>query len=351
MAIYRIYPEKDTFISSKPNLAGLYFNAGKDEIVEIGGYPDPSDPAIGRSSRALIQFSTSDINSTIANKISGPFSASINYYLATANEIPTNFDIKAHPISASWTEGVGKSDDSPINRTGASWKYRNAASDSWSNLGGDFLNTDTGSQSITGVSNLDLDIDVTSAIKAINTGSLTNNGFLVKLEDNYENYTSSSIHLKYFGKDTNTVFPPYLEFKWDDSIYTGSLTTLSTDVATIGIKNNKLKYQDSDKVRFRLAAKPKYPARSFVTSSIYSTNYKLPEQSYWAIKDEYSEEMIVDFDTEFTKISADSDSSYFDIYMETLQPERHYRLLVKTTLDGSTVVLDDKNIFKVVRNG
>ena len=40
MAVYRIFPEKDTYISSKPTVAGLYGNAGLDEIIELAGYPD-----------------------------------------------------------------------------------------------------------------------------------------------------------------------------------------------------------------------------------------------------------------------------------------------------------------------
>ena len=61
--------------------------------------------------------------------------------------------------------------------------------------------------------------------------------------------------------------------------------------------------------------------------------------------------MVIDFDTTYTKVSADNTGAYFDIYMDTLQPERYYRLLVKTTLNGNTVVVDNKNIFKVTRNG
>ena len=351
MAIYRIYPEKDTFVSSDPNTAGLYSNFGKDEILEIGGYPDPSDPDTGRTNRALIQFNISEIKSTISNKVSGSYSASLNMYLASATEIPANFTIKAHPISASWTEGTGRDGDDPINRTGVSWKYRNIAADAWDNLGCDFLNEHTSSQAFTPSSDYDLNIDITSAVSASNSDTLDNYGMLLKLEDTYENYTSASIKLRYFGKDTNTIFPPYLEFKWNDSSNEGTLDELNTDIATISIKNHREEYIDSDKARFRLTAKPKYPTRTFSTSSVYLTNYALPTASYWGIKDEFSEEMIVDFDTEYTKLSKDSAGSYFDIYMNSLQPERFYRLLVKTTLDGSDVVIDNKNIFKVVRNG
>lgn len=351
MAVYRIYPEKDAFITSDPNTAGLYPNAGRDEILEIGGFPDSSDAAVGRTNRSLIQFKTSDITSTISNKVSGSYSASLHLYLANASEIPTSFSIKAHPISSSWTEGTGKSGDDPINRTGVSWKFKDAATTEWTSLGCDFLNTTTGSQNFTVDSNYDINLDLSAAVSAINAETLDNNGFLLKLEDSYENYLSSSIKLNYFGKDSNTIFPPYLEFKWDDSTYNSSLTELDSDIATVSIKNHKEKYIDSDTIRFNIFARPKYPTRTFTTSSIYLTNYKLPEESYWGIKDEFSDEMIIDFDTNYTKISANNDGSYFDVYMDSLQPERHYRLLIKTTLNNSTVVLDDKNIFKVVRNG
>jgi hypothetical protein len=61
--------------------------------------------------------------------------------------------------------------------------------------------------------------------------------------------------------------------------------------------------------------------------------------------------MVFDFDTTYTKISADNTSNYFDIYMDGLQPERYYRLLIKTEIDGSTSIVDTDQTFMVVRNG
>ena len=174
---------------------------------------------------------------------------------------------------------------------------------------------------------------------------------LLKINDDIENNLTASILLKYFSRDTNTVYPPYLEFKWDDSTYSSTLTELSTDIATIGIKNAKEKYNDSDSVRFRLSVRPKYPTRTFTTSSIYLTEFKLPTASYWGVKDEKTGEMVIDFDTSFTKLSADNTSNYFDVTMNSFHPERYYRLLVKTTVNDSTIVIDNKNIFKVTKHG
>jgi hypothetical protein len=370
MAVYRIFPEKDTFISTEVPTG----NAGKDEIIEIGGYADIADT--GETNRLLVQYSTSEIQDVLTSKIgAATYSASLHLYLADAYEIPVNYSLYAYPVSGTWDGGVGKFGDVPVNTTGVSWQYRLAGeTGAWTTAsfstgvtgsykagtvagGGTWYTGSAGinlefTQSHTLNSTNDVDINVTEAIKLFNSGTIGNNGFIVKLSNDLEYNTTSSIRLKYYGVDTNTIYPPFLEFKWDDSTYsTGSLTILSNSQAIVNLTNNKGKYVDNGKQRFRVSARPKYPVRSFTTSSAYLTNYALPSASYWGLKDENTEEMVVDFDTKFTKISCDSNGAFFDVYMDGLQPERYYRILVKTTLDGSTTVVDNQNVFKVVRNG
>ena len=349
MAVYRIFPEKDTFIFSEPTIAGTYGNAGKDEILEIGGYPDVNLQA--RSNRTLIQFRTTDITSTLNTKVTNLWSANLHLSLANAGELPQSYTLYAYPISQSWTNGTGKRDDEPVNTTGVTWKHLDALTTEWTTLGGDYITNISGSQTHGITSDHDVDIDITSIVDQQYSGSIANNGILLKLQDDLEQQTTSSINLKYFSSDTHTIYPPYLEFKWDDSTYSTNLAQLTTDIATISIKNHKEKYTDSDKVRFKLSARPKYPTRSFTTSSIYLTEYALPQESYWGIKDEFTDEMVIDFDSNYTKISANNSGCYFDVYMDTLQLERYYRLLVKTTLDNNTIVIDNQNIFKVTRHG
>ena len=68
----------------------------------------------------------------------------------------------------------------------------------------------------------------------------------------------------------------------------------------------------------------------------------------YSVKDLDTNETLIEFDPIFTKISCDSQSNYFDIYMNGLQPERYYKILIQTTVNGSTIVKDDNYYFKVI---
>ena len=377
MAIYRIFPEKDTFIYTEQ----LTSNAGKDEIIEIAGYPGTLD-GTGQASRILTKFSSEEIDDIILNKVTpaalNSMSSSIKLYLASATELPVEYTLYAYPVhtngSSDWDNGTGKFGDIPINSSGANWTYRKAnlqASWNTSNFtqyttasfiegkegGGNWYTASNGEsmeffQSHSMSSTHDMDINVTPAIKQMYSSDLENKGFIIKLQKEYEHSVDSAIKLKYFGKDTNTIYPPVLEFGWDDRVFDqGTLPLLDTDMSVIDVKNNRGEYADVGKQRFRITAKPQYPTRTFTTSSVYLNNYVLPSASYWGLRDENTEEMVIDFSTDFTKISCDPEGSFFDIYMDGLQPERFYRILVKTEIKGSDVVVDNRNIFKIVRNG
>ena len=57
---------------------------------------------------------------------------------------------------------------------------------------------------------------------------------------------------------------------------------------------------------------------------------------------------VVDFDSQYTQLSSDGNGNYFDVYMNGLEPERYYKILVQTTINSSTLVLDDNYYFKVI---
>ena len=200
MAIYRIYPEKDATILSKPNVAGVYGNAGLDEILELRSYPD--DDGIGRSSRILIKFSDNDISNALSSKISGSYSASLHMYLADAAQLPTAYTIETSPISKPWIQGTGKLGDTPINTTGVSWTVT-GGSTLWNTPGCDFLEgSKTTSQLFSLTADLDINLDVTGFINSVESKEIDNHGLIVKFNDNQENETTASINLKYFGSNS-----------------------------------------------------------------------------------------------------------------------------------------------------
>ena len=77
--------------------------------------------------------------------------------------------------------------------------------------------------------------------------------------------------------------------------------------------------------------------------------FKAGADCLYSIRDAYSEEEVIPFDTNYTRLSHDAESSFFKVYMNGLQPERYYRILIKhENLDGITIY-DDDYFFKVVR--
>jgi hypothetical protein len=61
-------------------------------------------------------------------------------------------------------------------------------------------------------------------------------------------------------------------------------------------------------------------------------------------------EVVVDFDSNYTKLSADTESNYFTLYTSGLEVNRFYKILIKTILpSGEEVIYTNENlIFKVV---
>ena len=182
-----------------------------------------------------------------------------------------------------------------------------------------------------------------------------NHGFLIKKPESIETNVSHSFgYLKYFSVDTHTIYPPTLTFKWDDSSfpdsYTGGLGSAGTTELDVSLYNIKKEYNQNDVAKMKIHVREKYPQRQFASSSNYLTNLYFATSSHYSIRDAHTEEEIIPFSHDYTKLSAQDDCMYFKIYMNGLQPERYYRVLFRhIDLQGNTTVYDDNYYFKVVR--
>ena len=142
----------------------------------------------------------------------------------------------------------------------------------------------------------------------------------------------------------------YLLFVFDFRIDNGDSSSdihPTTDFFASLDSNPGIFYSESVN-RFRVNVRPQFPVRIFQTASIDTTNYYLNSSSLYSVKDLDTNETVINFDNQFTKLSCDSSGNYFDLYMNGLEPERYYKILIQTTISGSTIVKDDNYIFKVV---
>jgi hypothetical protein len=377
MAVLKIFPEKDaTLYSLFPNM-----NTGLDEIVEatetVFAYSDPNP----QTSRFLIQFANEDLEAAFdpmpdAVYQSGSWNAKLQCFIATATGLSVTTSLDCFPVAQNWDMGTGRYLDEPISTDGCSWIWAGySGSTIWSAPVGatsSFTSSVpagggvwyTGSQYTSSVTfsyrtNKDINLDVTNTVRAWTTGSgsipttrLPNYGFILKQRLEFVDNKNYQPELKYFSVDTNTIYPPALQISWDDfSFNTGSNNTqtiLNTLPATITLAQNPGVFYSESINRFRINARPEYPIQVWQTESVYLNNFYLPTASYYAIKDLETNEYIIDFDPIYTKLSADATSSYFDMYMNFLQPERYYTILIQSTINGSTIVFNDQYYFKVI---
>lgn len=337
MSVRIIYPEKDASIYSEfPNK-----NTGIDEIIEIAAYEDlVSRP---QAARGLIKFPTNEVNS-ILNSISNPYNVYLKLFNATSYQVPSEFNLECYPVSQSWEMGLGRF--SNFNRnddTGVTWLNRNL-NQTWYITGSTFY-TNKVTQSFVYNDILDLNINLTSILES---GS---DGFLIKLSSSLERQPNSNLVLKYFSKDTHTIYPPRLEFRIEDQTFinTESASVIDNNEMVVSLKNNLSRFNnETEKYRFRINVRDLYPARSFQTSSLYLNNKILPSSSYWSLIDYNTNDIFVDFGNG-TEISADSEGSYFDIYLADFEPQRYYKILIKTNLqNGESLIIDNNFYFKLI---
>lgn len=379
MAVYKIFPEKDSTIYSQFPVK----NTGLDEILEASTFYDTVNSEV---SRFLIQFSQNEIDNLIADpsKISSSvFQANLRLFIANISGLNTDTTLEVYPISGSWNMGTGKFANEPETTNGCSWKFKlSSGSEAWStsnfsnkvtasfasnNPGGGTWYTGSGldldvtqSQVLSYANDKDIDINVTNTVLTWNSQStgqtgvgFNNDGFLIKQseEDEFREDLNFVTNIKYFSIDTHTIYPPQLEFKWDDFVYnTGSSTNtvINTSHLVTSLGNNMGTFYSGSVQKMRINVRPQFPRRVFQTASLYTTNHYLPTASFYAVKDLDTNEFVIDFDDTYTKISADDQSSFFTLYMNGLEPERYYQILIKTTVNGSTLILDNDYYFKVI---
>ena len=348
---------KDAFINSGSNqITGEDFkdkNTGQDEILEIKKVYWNRD--FDYPTRALIQFDVDEVESYISSSV---LPEDYKLYLKMwetkgTSGLSETYDIAAYPVSESWDEGVGKEADTPKTTEGVSWKYRKNREDAgeveWATGGGSYISSDEVTQSFS-LSSPDIEIDVTDIANKWFGGDNNNYGFLLRLSGSRETSTGSFEDLKFFSRQTNTIYSPKLELRWDDhSSATGDNTGSLTALDLSGEVENYLyqlhtreAYKENETVKFRFGARKRYIDKSFTTSiQTVSGSYFSEGSASYSIIDMATNESVVPFSA-YTSMSCDSVSPYFKQDLNGFEPNRAYKILVKVKHnDNQTLIYDD----------
>ena len=365
-------------------------NTGLDEILEINKEV-ADNGTVQNISRILIDFDYSYISQSIQ---SGKIPATAKYYLnlfdATSDEVEAEQNVFVYMVSGSaWKQGTGKLDHNPVTQDGVTYQYRDHENTTpWvtgsvlTDGGAWWTGSQGGQYKVSSSYQLtfdkkDLRVDVSDLVKNhIYSSSLfPNRGFLVKRESLYTGSSDFSYNpgsdttkdesssdrlgnLKYFGRETHTIYPPKLEVVWDDSSWsTGSLSPLtSTNLEQLKVyfKNLREEYKEKSVVKFRVVGRELYPTTAFDTTPAELTVKYLPSASaFYEVRDAETEEVIVPYGSG-SKISCDSTGNFFNIQMDGFQSERNYRFCIKVvsgsgTTDEQINFYDDGYEFRVVR--
>mgnify|MGYP003644080198 FL=1 len=385
MAYYSIFPEIDSTIYSHPDRT--FMNTGKDEILELVKERGTTNSR-HYPSRILIKFKNDEIKSVISDTIGsakfndGTTKANLQLTTVQPQTLTTILNIEAFAVSQSWHEGSGRYSNLPTSSNGVTWKFRdnNVTKSPWptssfqagttgSIISGSGLEKGggswytgsgfNGSQQFLNSDSLDINMDVTSIVQKHSASlfagdtyptGVTNNGFVIKHPDSVEENTSSSFgEMQYFSVDTHTIYPPKLCFKWDDSVHTKQSVSKKSGSLNVTLYKNKQEFNQNDEALLRIHVRDKYPNRTFSTTSNFLNVGYFTTSSFYSVRDAYTEEEVIPFDDNFTKMSADSEGMYFKLYMKGLQPERYYRILFKNKNNDGTTIYDDDYYFKVVR--
>ena len=382
-----IYPSADATLYESLST----YNTGLDEILEVGKRLSTSGSNL-LTSRALIKFDMNDITSALSK-----YNVDVNnckfmmkLYTTHAKNLPATYTIDANLVGDEWDNGTGFQNLDTAVTDGCCWDSPKSGSFFWtsgsqdqsitgtslyitgSGKGGSWLyqsgsgiySSSFYSQSFFNQPGLDvsesfdlrptdINMDVTGAIitwiSGSNNKTVPNNGFLLKFPESDEANTNVSGYVRFFSRDTHTIYVPRILMLFDKSTFaTGSLNEFDIDSYKI-YTNLRKEYKDTSVNKIRIFVRDKYPQKSPTNLFPQQTVKFLPADTLYSVIDAATEEIVIPYDSQYTKISCDSTSNFISIDMTGLMPERYYRLAFKVVSGFYEEFIEDDLFFKVVR--
>ena len=367
---YRLIPSASTAYTSSNN---LYLSASSVTTEASQSWESASDEltlvsqswATNVSQSSYFSTSFDNYSSSLeTRKTNGDFvfqyGASLLLRECESSEIPLDYAIYAYPVSQSWEMGIGTRFDD-ITTDGVAWNYRASGSKwligsmslestgSYNGRGGTWFTGSYGTQSFSYESS-DISMNVKTTLDTWISGTLPNEGFIIKHSSNFENDTVDYGQLKFFSKETHTIHQPKIRLGWDDSVFeTGSLSSVTlTEDISINCKKLKKQYKVNSTPTIQVFAREIYPAKTFSNTFAYNDASYLPTSSFYQVRDLNSNDVVIPF-SDYSKLSCDSNGNYFKINLTNFEVNREYKVEFKVERNNSIEYFDDDLTFEVVR--
>ena len=225
MGIRRYVANKDSTITNAylHNLKtrAVKSNMGESDTLEIFSIYGQVNASSSETSRILIEFPINQISQD-RNSLLIPQSGSVQFVLKLSNAehgntTPRKFNLVVAPLSSSWEEGFGLDMESYSHLGPVNW-ISSSLTTTWQNTGSDYLNTPQ-TQSYFERGNEDLEVDITTLVEQWLTGTIANNGLIVKLPDTLESETRSYYTKKFFARGSQYFFKrPCIEARFNEAI-------------------------------------------------------------------------------------------------------------------------------------
>jgi hypothetical protein len=355
MAYYFVTASKDaTVYLQQPNQ-----NTGLDEVLEVSKVYYGT---IRDVSRALLKFDLTHLSQSIQNGSVTLTEAELILRETESEEIPLEYTIYGYPVYTTWEMGPGKRFDE-ISTQGVTWNYAegDTATD-WldttlfpgidanpnNGAGGVWITTVTSSQSFD-YQSADIQMDVKDILNGWLSGSYSDNGMILKHSNSFENNTSDYGILKFFSKETHTIYQPKIAISWDDQTFTtGSLTSLDTTTdIVVKVKGLKSEYRKGKKYKIKVVGRESYPVKTFSTTFAFNSIKYLPSTAQYQIRDFESNDVIIPFG-DYSKVSCDENGNYIELDFTNWESNRVYKIEFKVDVDGNELYFDDEITFNVI---
>lgn len=268
----------------------------------------------------------------------------LRLWFAEGQGLPKDYIIEAVPVQERWKEGSGRFQNKPRTLEPANWTDR-TDSEKWNTEGGDFEMTPRSAERFKYE-----DPDVYMDVNAVLSENLEN-GLLLKRRN--EDVQRKS-NLRFFSKNTRTIYVPQLLIGTDEYQFnTKDANPVEEENFTAYVSNMNRTYSQS-KVRFDVSVEEKYEQKDFLgkrpTENYSPVPTYLPKRSLtWKIEDVVTGLAFFPFDENYSAVSFDGDTHYFDVDLTNLFPKREYKVILKYTdpETGREQIFDHNQTFKV----